>query len=181
FVSSVPDDSAFYTGTVADDGSFGYGTIADSSGTKMIFDSAGHFDGYYTIFRDGSTTLPAGTVTLNRYFSVQTGQSYPVDPSQSGGSNGLGSETGVITINGVPGSVRDPPEAPIPTGSQPTWSMAALGDFNGEGGAGLAFQRSSDSLVAIQLFRGVTRVGGGDLGHGPFDMGWQVTASGDFN
>src|SRR5262249_38428101 len=139
------------------------------------------FDGYYTIFRDGSTTLPAGTVTLNRYFSVQTGQSYVVDPSQSGGSNGLGSETGVITINGVQVSFSDPPEAPIPTSSQPTWSMAALGDFGGEGGAGLAFQRSSDSLVVIQLFQGATRIGGGDLGNSPFDAGWQVAASGDFN
>jgi VCBS repeat protein len=44
-----------------------------------------------------------------------------------------------------------------------------------------AFQRSSDSLVAIQLYRGVTRVGGGDLGNSPFDAGWQVAASGDFN
>src|SRR5262249_19662698 len=52
---------------------------------------------------------------------------------------------------------------------------------SGAGGAGLAFQRSSDSLVAIQLFRGATRIGGGDLGNSPFDAGWQVAASGDFN
>src|SRR5262249_57963832 len=90
-------------------------------------------------------------------------------------------ETGVSTINGVQVSFSDPPEAPIPTGSQPTWSMAALGDFNGEGGAGLAFQRSSDSLVAIQLFRGATRVAGGDIGNSPFDAGWQVAGGGGLN
>src|SRR5262249_47197767 len=144
FVFSFPDNSAFYTGTVADDGSFGYGAIADGSGTKLIFDSAGHFDGYYTIYHLGSTTLPAGAGTLNQYFSVQNRRSHPADPSQSGGSNGLGSETGVITINGVQVSFSDPPEAPIPTGSQPSWSMAAMGDFGGAGDAGLAFQRSSD-------------------------------------
>src|SRR5262249_13695911 len=129
FTFSYPDGSAFYNGTVADNGTFGYGAIADGSGTKLIFDAAGHFDGYYTIYRLGSTTLPAGTVTLGQYFSVETGQSYIADPTQSGGSSGLGSESGVVTINGVQVAFGDPPEAPIPTGSQPTWSMAGLGDF----------------------------------------------------
>ena len=113
FVFAYPDGSSFYSGTVADDGSFGYGAIADGSGTKPIVDGSGKFLGTYTIYREGTTLLPAGTVTLNRYFSGMTGQSYAVDPG-SGGGNGLTSETGFVTINGVQMPFGDPPELDLP-------------------------------------------------------------------
>src|SRR5262249_57365938 len=83
FVFSYPDNSAFYTGTVSDDGTFGYGAIADGNGTKLIFDGAGHFDGYYTIYRLGSTTLPAGAGTPSSYLSVPTRQRSGVDPNRT--------------------------------------------------------------------------------------------------
>ncbi|HEX6441229.1 MAG TPA: hypothetical protein VF007_03515, partial [Stellaceae bacterium] len=114
FIFSYADGSTFYTGTVADDGSFGYGAIADGSGVKQIFDSSGKFQGYYAIYREGPTDQPAGKVVINRYFSGQAGQSFDVDQSMSGGSNGLGSETGVIVVNGQQVTFGDPPEAVLP-------------------------------------------------------------------
>src|SRR5262249_39335337 len=83
FVFSYPDNSAFYTGTVSDDGTYGYGAIAAGSGTKLIFDAAGHLDGYYTIYRLGSTTLPAGTGALHNLFTAPTGRSAPAAPPPS--------------------------------------------------------------------------------------------------
>ena len=125
FVFSYADGSAFYTGTVADDGSFGYGAIADGSGVKQIFDSAGKFQGYYTIYREGPTDEPAGKVTINRYFSEQAGQGFDVDQSASGGSNGLGSETGVITVNGAQVTFGDPPEAVLPA-TNPAFTIPGI-------------------------------------------------------
>src|SRR5439155_2219375 len=64
FVFSYADGAAYYTGTVSDNGSYGYGAIADGSGTKMVFDGAGTLLGSYTIYREGGTALPSGTVTI---------------------------------------------------------------------------------------------------------------------
>jgi uncharacterized protein DUF4214 len=126
FIFSYADGSTFYTGTVADDGSFGYGAVADGSGVIPISDPAtGKFQGYYTIYREGPTDALAGQVTINRYFSGQTGQAYGVDQSQSGGSNGLGSETGVIVINGQQVTFGDPPEAVLPI-TNPALAVPAI-------------------------------------------------------
>jgi hypothetical protein len=106
FVFTYADGSSFYSGTVSDDGSFGYGAIAAGSGVLPVS------GGSYFIYQEGVTALPAGTVTLNRYFSGQLGQGFAV--VAGGGSGGLGSETGVIDVNGGQVSFGDPPEAALP-------------------------------------------------------------------
>src|SRR5207237_10427116 len=45
------------------------------------------------------------------------------------------------------------PTAPIPQVDS-NWNVVGVGDFNGDGEADLAWQRSSDNLVEIQLLNG---------------------------
>jgi probable HAF family extracellular repeat protein len=61
------------------------------------------------------------------------------------------------------------------------WSVAATGDFNGDGHQDIVWQRASDGLVEIQLLNGLTPVGGGAIPNNPFGAGWSVVGAGDFN
>jgi hypothetical protein len=125
FVFTYPDGSSFYSGTVSDNGSFGYAAIAAGSGVKQVFSASGQFEGSYLIYQEGTTALPAGTVTINRYFSGQLGEGFAVDQALSGGSNGLTSETGIIDINGTQVAFGDPPEAALPA-SNPAFAIPGV-------------------------------------------------------
>jgi hypothetical protein len=61
------------------------------------------------------------------------------------------------------------------------WNIVGIGDFNGDGRADLAWQRSSDNLVEIQLLNNGAPAGGGIISNSPFDSNWQVAGRGDFN
>ncbi len=125
FVFTYPDGSSFYSGTVSDNGSFGYAAIAAGSGTLPITSASGQFEGSYLIYQEGTTALPAGTVTINRYFSGQLGEGFAVDQALSGGSNGLTSETGIIDVNGTQVAFGDPPEAALPA-SNPAFAIPGV-------------------------------------------------------
>jgi probable HAF family extracellular repeat protein len=61
------------------------------------------------------------------------------------------------------------------------WSVAATGDFNGDGHQDIVWQRAADGLVEIQFLNGVTPLGGGAIPNNPFGAGWSVVGAGDFN
>jgi hypothetical protein len=88
FTFTYSDNAAFYTGTVADDGSF-----ATAVGAKP---AAG---GTYTIFADGTTTRPAGTVVIE-HFDRGAASYVPLHAGAGAvdGTAGLGSEHGTITL-----------------------------------------------------------------------------------
>lgn len=61
------------------------------------------------------------------------------------------------------------------------WFVAGRGDFNGDGKSDLVYRRTSDGLAEIQLLNGTTAIGGGVISNNPFDSGWSIVATGDFN
>jgi probable HAF family extracellular repeat protein len=61
------------------------------------------------------------------------------------------------------------------------WTVAAAGDFNGDGTSDLAWRRQSDGLLETQFLNGSTSLGGGVVANNPFDKSWNVVAKGDFN
>ena len=63
----------------------------------------------------------------------------------------------------------------------PSWSIVATGDFNGNGAADLVWQNQTTKLVEIHELIGTTTIGGGAIPNSPFDSSWRVVGSGDFN
>jgi hypothetical protein len=90
FVFAYADGRAFYTGTVADDGSFG---LTPGVTSKTV---AG---GTYTIFAQGMTTQPAGSVVIDRFVAGDAAFIASHDGAADG-VQGLGSETAAITVGG---------------------------------------------------------------------------------
>jgi hypothetical protein len=99
--------------------------------STTVTDSSGKVIGSYTIFRDGVTNRPIGSVNINR--SVDNGSSFIVlGNSPFHGTQGLGSETGSISYNGwnfavsnqveplLPAIITTIPNAPPPSSPDPT-------------------------------------------------------------
>ena len=102
--------------------------------------------------------------------------------SPSGQINGL-TPTDITLMRAIGYGANPAPPAGVPS-SVPfdlSWDVVAASDFDGNGKADLAWERSSDNLVEIQLFNGSTPSGGSTIAGSPFDANWQVVASGDFN
>jgi uncharacterized protein DUF4214 len=78
------------------------------------------------------------------------------------------------------GASSSSPTAPL-NQFDTSWNIVGIGDFNGDGRADLAWQRSSDNLVEIQLLNNGAPAGGGIISNSPFDSNWQVAGRGDFN
>ena len=62
-----------------------------------------------------------------------------------------------------------------------SWSVKAVGDFNGDGRGDLVYRRASDGLTEVQLLDGRAAVGGGAIANNPFDNNWNIATAGDFN
>jgi hypothetical protein len=62
-----------------------------------------------------------------------------------------------------------------------TWSVAGVGDFNGDGDSDLVWQQAGTGLTEIQLLKGTNVVGGGAIANNPFDTSWNIVGTGDFN
>ncbi|HKS89214.1 MAG TPA: hypothetical protein VJR70_07220 [Stellaceae bacterium] len=110
FVYTYADGAAFYTGSVADDGSFG-----TTVGSRAVTDSAGNLVGSYTIFAEGTTGRPNGTVTVERF----TAGGLSLIPTTAGGAAGLGSESGTFTLGGTNFPFSDLVEPQIPAAIAP--------------------------------------------------------------
>jgi hypothetical protein len=96
---------ASYSGNVA-------GAVPSNFSTTVT-DTAGNVIGTYTIFRDGVTDRPIGSVNINRF--VDNGSSFIVlgnDPFH--GTQGVGSETGSISYNGYDLVVSNQAEPVLP-------------------------------------------------------------------
>jgi hypothetical protein len=61
------------------------------------------------------------------------------------------------------------------------WSVAAVGDFNGDGDSDLVYRHAGHGLTELQLLNGTTPIGGGVLAGNPFDETWKIAGVGDFN
>ena len=110
FVYAYVDGRAFYSGTVAD------ATTEGSVATRTITDTSGNLVGTYSMFRQGSTTFADGTVIVDRV--TLDGRAFVPLRSNTGQPNGLaglGSEQGVIDVNGatVPFSDQVEPRATL--------------------------------------------------------------------
>jgi hypothetical protein len=62
-----------------------------------------------------------------------------------------------------------------------SWQIAATGDFNGDGKADLAWRHAGDGLLEVQFLNGAAATGGGMVANNPFDLSWNLVATGDFN
>jgi hypothetical protein len=61
-----------------------------------------------------------------------------------------------------------------------SWSIAATGDFNGDGDTDLIYRHGNDGLTAIQFLNGLQAAGGGAIPNNPFGPDWNIVATGDF-
>jgi hypothetical protein len=61
------------------------------------------------------------------------------------------------------------------------WQAVAVGDFNGDGMADIAYRRISDGLTELQFLNGTTPIGGGAITNNPFGKDWNVVGAADFN
>jgi hypothetical protein len=94
-------------------------------GSRTVTDSAGNVLGVYTIFRDGVTSRPAGTVVIDRF--VANGLAVPANHASStavDGRSGLGSESGSVTVGSV-NHTFGPRSEPVVTGAAPTEPAAS--------------------------------------------------------
>jgi hypothetical protein len=99
------DGSVFYTGNAA-------GDVAGNSSTTVT-DNSGHVIGTYTIFRDGVTNRPVGSVNMNRF--IDNGSSFVLlGNAPFHGFLGPGSETGSISYNGLNFVVNNQAEPVLP-------------------------------------------------------------------
>jgi hypothetical protein len=89
FVFTYADGAVFYTGTVAD--------ASGATASRVASDGSGRVLGAYSVFGEGLTGRPSGSVTVDRV----TGGDGSFIPTQAGGGSGLGSETGSITPYGA--------------------------------------------------------------------------------
>src|SRR5262249_30591191 len=100
FIYNYADGGASYDGRVSDDGSFGYAAIAASNSPYILVvdPASGNFAGYYTVFVEGTTSSPSGTVLIDHYRLA--GQTFAADGSSTvvAGTDGLGSETGQLIV-----------------------------------------------------------------------------------
>ncbi len=62
-----------------------------------------------------------------------------------------------------------------------TWNIAAIGDFDDSGRSSLLWRRQSDGLAEIQFLNGSQGIGGGVITNNPFDLSWNIVATGDLN
>jgi autotransporter passenger strand-loop-strand repeat protein len=106
-------DGAAYSGTVADN------TPGGLPGSRTVT------GGVYTIFREGVTSRPSGSVVIDRF--VANGLAVLANhasPAAVDGRNGLGSEVGSVTVGSV-NHAFGPGEEPVVTGSAPTEPAAS--------------------------------------------------------
>jgi hypothetical protein len=61
------------------------------------------------------------------------------------------------------------------------WQAVAVGDFNGDGMADIAYRRISDGLTELQFLNGTTVIGGGLISNNSFGKDWNVVGAADFN
>jgi hypothetical protein len=87
--------------------------------------------------------------------------------------------TGADGATGATGPIG-PSSATRAAFDQP-WSIAGIGDFNGDGKADIAWQNQTTHSAQVQLLNGTTTIGGGIIENSPFDSSWTVVAAGDFN
>ncbi|HTV90644.1 MAG TPA: hypothetical protein VME41_16630, partial [Stellaceae bacterium] len=99
--ASFPLNALFgFTFTYADGAEFYTGTVAVAAGSSSVPLPAAS-DGSYTVFADGVTTAPVGTVVVDRF--TADGSAFIPNATAAGqpdGTGGLGSESDTITING---------------------------------------------------------------------------------
>ena len=130
----------------------------------------------------GTTTISASTIANSPFDStwlvVAAGDfngDGKADLMYRRSSDGL---TAIQLLNGATGIGGGLiPNNPFGAG----WNVVAAGDFNGDGKTDLAWQRSSDGLLEVQLLNGINPVGGGAVANNPFGLDWSVVAEGDFN
>jgi hypothetical protein len=123
FVYNYADGSAYYTGTVSDNGSFGYAAVA-ASPTPFIFTVGpltGAVVGHYSVFADGQTSDPSGTVRLTSYVDGRSGSTLSLGDAVSG-TSGLGNEAGGFFVGSSFFTFSDTQELidpPAPVGTTP--------------------------------------------------------------
>jgi hypothetical protein len=124
-------DGSFYTGTVAGEVT---GAVIGIGGTltKTITNGSGGVVGSYSIFSDGVTSQPVGSVDIGRF--IQNGASFipnTIGGTAAHGGAGLGSEAGTISYSGfgfalrnqiepvLPATITTIPTMPAPSASDP--------------------------------------------------------------
>ena len=72
-----------------------------------------------------------------------------------------------------------------PVNPDPTWSIAGVGDLDGDGKSDLIWRNSATNEVAVWLMNGQTITGSGDMNAGGVaakpDASWSLAGVGDFN
>jgi len=65
----------------------------------------------------------------------------------------------------------------------PGWTVAGVGDFNGDAKADLVYYNASSGVTQIQFLNGTTGIGGGVIQNSPLENNpsWSVIGVGDFN
>jgi len=65
----------------------------------------------------------------------------------------------------------------------PGWTVAGVGDFNGDGKDDLVYFNASTGVTQIQFLNGITGIGGGVIQNSPLENNpsWSVVGVGDFN
>jgi hypothetical protein len=133
-------------------------------------------------FLNGNTAVGGGMITNNPFdasWSIAASGKFKGDGQSDlvwrRNSDGLTEIQFLNGTTGVGGGVIEN----NPFGAD--WSVAATGDFNGDGHTDIVWQRSSDGLVEIQFLNGTTPIGGGVIQNNPFGAAWHAFGAGDFN
>ncbi len=61
-----------------------------------------------------------------------------------------------------------------------SWTLAGVGDFNGDGKADLAYRNATTGAIEVELLNGTKATAGTPVFNNPFASGWNLVAVGDF-
>src|SRR6266404_4279997 len=67
------------------------------------------------------------------------------------------------------------------TSASPAWTIAGVGDYNGDGKADIVWRNKSNGQNAIWLMNGATMISSGVFMATVADLNWTIVGSGDYN